>query len=51
MFWRILFFYVINLLLVGLIIPSNSDVLLGSSGANTKASPFVYAIQLAGIKG
>jgi yeast amino acid transporter len=50
-FWRITFFYVINLLMVGMIVPSNSDVLLNSSGANTKASPFVYAIQLAGIKG
>jgi len=50
-FWRITFFYVVSLFIVGLIVPSNSDVLLGSSGANTKASPFVYAIQLAGIKG
>jgi len=49
-FWRISFFYIVNLLVLGLIVPSNSDVLLGSSGANTKASPFVYAIQLAGIK-
>ncbi|KAK4977351.1 hypothetical protein LTR66_010768 [Elasticomyces elasticus] len=50
-FWRITFFYVVGLFIVGLIVPSDSDVLLGSSGANTKASPFVYAIQLAGIKG
>jgi len=50
-FWRITFFYVVSLFIVGLIVPSNSDVLLGSSGANTKASPFVYAIQLAGVKG
>lgn len=49
-FWRITLFYVLNLLLVGLIVPSDSDVLLGSSGANTKASPFVLAIQLAGVK-
>ncbi|MCJ1411708.1 hypothetical protein MMC19_005800 [Ptychographa xylographoides] len=50
-FWRITFFYVVSLFIVGLIVPSNSDVLLGSSGANTKASPFVYAIQLANING
>lgn len=50
-FYRITFFYVVCLLIIGLIVPSNSDVLLNSSGANTKASPFVYAIQLAGIKG
>jgi yeast amino acid transporter len=50
-FWRITFFYVVNLFILGLLVPSNSDVLLGSSGANTKASPFVYAIKLAGVKG
>ena len=49
-FWRISFFYVVNLFILGLIVPSDSDVLLGSSGANTKASPFVLAITLAGIK-
>lgn len=42
---------VVNLFMVGLIVPSNSDFLLGSSGANTKASPFVVAIQNAGVKG
>lgn len=50
-FWRISFFYVVNLFILGLIYPSNSDSLIGSSGANTKASPFVLAIQLAGVKG
>ncbi len=50
-FWRITFFYVISLFIVGLIVPSNSDQLLGSSGADTKASPFVLAIKMAGIKG
>ncbi|OCL02024.1 high-affinity amino acid transporter [Glonium stellatum] len=50
-FWRITFFYVVNLFILGLIVPSSSDVLLGSSGANTKASPFVLAIQMAGVHG
>lgn len=50
-FWRITFFYVVSLFIVGLILPSDDPSLLGSSGANTKASPFVLAIQLAGIKG
>ncbi len=50
-FWRITFFYVISLFIVGLIVPSDSDQLLGSSGADTKASPFVLAIKIAGIKG
>lgn len=51
MFWRISFFYVLGLFILGLVVPSDSDVLLNSSGANTKASPFVLAIELAGIKG
>ncbi|KAF2488294.1 amino acid permease [Lophium mytilinum] len=50
-FWRITFFYVVNLFILGLIVPASSEVLLGSSGANTKASPFVLAITLAGVKG
>ncbi|KAF1979037.1 high-affinity amino acid transporter [Bimuria novae-zelandiae CBS 107.79] len=50
-FWRIFFFYVVNLFILGLIVPASSDVLLGSSGANTKASPFVLAITMAGVKG
>jgi amino acid transporter len=41
----------VNLFILGLILPSNSTVLLGSSGANTKASPFVLAIELAGVHG
>ena len=50
-FWRITFFYVVNLFIVGLIVPSDSEDLLGSSGGNTKASPFVLAIVYAGVKG
>ena len=50
-FWRITTFYVLSLFLVGLILPSDNPSLIGSSGANTKASPFVLAIQAAGIKG
>lgn len=49
-FWRIAFFYIVNLFILGLIIKSSDERLLGSSGANTKASPFVLAIQDAGIK-
>ena len=49
-FWRICFFYIVNLFIVGLIVSSDDKRLLGSSGANTKASPFVFAIQDAGIK-
>lgn len=49
-FWRIFLFYILNVFILGLVVPSDSDVLLGASGANTKASPFVLAAQLAGIK-
>ncbi|KAH8890922.1 amino-acid permease inda1 [Thozetella sp. PMI_491] len=48
-FWRIAFFYVVNLFILGLIMPADDERLFGSSGANTKASPFVLAIQDAGI--
>lgn len=47
--WRILIFYVVNLALVGLIVPSNSP-LYQLEGADSRHSPFVIAIQLAGIK-
>lgn len=49
-FFRICFFYVVNLFVVGLIVRADDPRLLGSHGANTKASPFVFAIQDAGIK-
>ncbi|KAJ5695187.1 hypothetical protein N7536_005599 [Penicillium majusculum] len=50
-FWRIMVFYVLGTFIVGMIVPSNADWLLGASGANTKASPFVVSIQNAGISG
>lgn len=50
-FWRIAFFYIISLFVLGLILPSDDPSLLGASGANTKASPFVLAIQKAGVAG
>ncbi|KIW71848.1 hypothetical protein PV04_00080 [Phialophora macrospora] len=50
-FWRIAGFYVVSLLIMGLIVPNSSPDLLNSHGANTKASPFVLAIKYAGVKG
>jgi len=41
---------VLSLFLLGLIVPYTNDNLLNSSGANTKASPFVIAMNLANIK-
>lgn len=49
-FWRIAIFYIVNLFILGLILPYDDERLMGSSGANTKASPFVLAIQDAKIK-
>lgn len=48
-FWRILFFYVIGALAVGVICPSNDQNLLGS-GSSRAQSPWVIAINLAGIR-
>jgi len=50
-FWRISFFYVVNLFILGLIVPGNDPRLLGASNSNTKDSPFVIAITNAGVKG
>ncbi len=47
--WRITFFYVVLLLLVGLCISSNDKRLLNASSSNTKDSPFVIAIKNAHI--
>lgn len=47
--WRIAIFYVVSLLILGLIVPSDDPLLAKASGANTKYSPFVRAMTLAGI--
>lgn len=53
--WRVTIFYIVNLLIVGLNVPHNSPQLLGSgdaassAGVSANASPFVLAIQDAGI--
>lgn len=49
-FWRITLFYIVSLTLVGLLVSSTDERLLsGSSSADAKASPFVIAIEDAGI--
>ena len=50
-FWRITLFYIVSLTLVGLLVPYNDPRLIGTSSADAKASPFVIAIQNAGIIG
>ncbi|KUI65775.1 General amino-acid permease GAP1 [Cytospora mali] len=50
-FWRISLFYILALTLVGLLVPFDDSRLLGSkSVADSSASPFVLAIQDAGIQ-
>lgn len=49
--WRIAGVYVLSSLIIGIIVPNASPELLGAYGANTKASPFVLAFQIAGVKG
>ncbi|KAI4110185.1 MAG: hypothetical protein L6R37_000078 [Teloschistes peruensis] len=50
-FWRICLFYIVSLLLVGLLVPYTDPRLIGQSSVDAKASPFVIAIRDAGIKG
>lgn len=51
-FWRITLFYMVSLTLVGLLVPYNQGQLLnGTSSADASASPFVIAIESAGISG
>ncbi|CEJ85752.1 Putative General amino-acid permease GAP1 [[Torrubiella] hemipterigena] len=49
-FWRITLFYIVALTLVGLLVPYNDPRLLGESSSDAKASPFVIAIEEAGIQ-
>jgi yeast amino acid transporter len=49
-FWRITLFYMVSLSIVGCLVPYNNPQLLnGTSSVDVKASPFVIAIQNAGI--
>ncbi|KAF2838344.1 amino-acid permease inda1 [Patellaria atrata CBS 101060] len=47
-FWRILFFYVLGSLAIGVLVPSNEEKLL-KGGAGAARSPWVIAIYRAGI--
>ncbi|KAF7557662.1 hypothetical protein G7046_g5990 [Stylonectria norvegica] len=50
-FWRITLFYIVALALVGLLVPYDDPRLVGGdSDADAKASPFVIAIEEAGIQ-
>ncbi|KAF8902381.1 general amino acid permease 1 [Gymnopilus junonius] len=50
-FWRILVFYVLGILMIGMLVAYNDDNLLSLQGNDTAASsPFVIAFTRAGIK-
>ena len=49
-FWRITLFYIVSLTIIGLLVPYDEPRLVGQSSADAKASPFVIAIENAGIK-
>lgn len=50
-FWRITLFYIVALTIIGLLVPYNHPELLGAkSVADASASPFVIAIESAGIQ-
>ncbi|WPK22831.1 hypothetical protein PUMCH_000048 [Australozyma saopauloensis] len=49
-FVRIIFFYLGSLTFVGLLVPYNSDRLLGAHSSASAASPYVLAAQLHGVK-
>lgn len=48
-FYRVFFFYVLSILIVGMIVPYDSEALSNSTGT-AASSPFVIAFRLAGIK-
>ncbi|KAI9744809.1 MAG: glyceraldehyde-3-phosphate dehydrogenase 1 [Claussenomyces sp. TS43310] len=48
-FWRITLFYIVSLTLIGLNVPYTDPRLLQEGSANAAASPFVIAIEDAGI--
>ena len=51
-FWRICLFYIVSLTLIGLLVPHTDSRLIGStSQVDAHASPFVIAINNAGLRG
>lgn len=50
-FWRICLFYMVSLTIVSVLVPYGDARLLGADGGGAKASPFVIAINNAGISG
>jgi lysine-specific permease len=49
-FWRILFFYVLSMLIMCFLIPYNNTLLINASTSNIGASPFTIVFKMAGLK-
>ncbi|KAF2488803.1 AAT family amino acid transporter [Lophium mytilinum] len=49
-FWRICLFYMVSLTIVGCLVPYDDPHLIGASSSDANASPFVIAVNNAGIK-
>ncbi|KAG6369107.1 amino acid permease/ SLC12A domain-containing protein [Boletus reticuloceps] len=47
--FRLIFFYIASVIVVGMVVPSNNQALL-RPGASAAQSPFVIAFQMAGVK-
>ncbi|KAH7336397.1 amino acid transporter-like protein [Rhexocercosporidium sp. MPI-PUGE-AT-0058] len=50
-FWRIALFYIVSITIIGLLVPYTDSRLIGRNNVDSKASPFIIAIQSAGIQG
>jgi amino acid transporter len=50
-FWRIAIFYVVSIAIVGLLVPYTEPKLINPNNISAKASPFIIAIESAGIQG
>lgn len=50
MIYRILLVFLTSITLIGFLVPWNSDKLMGSGGSATKASPYVLAASLHGVR-
>ncbi|QSZ29500.1 hypothetical protein DSL72_004014 [Monilinia vaccinii-corymbosi] len=51
-FWRVVLFYILSVIIIGLLVPYNSPSLLhDGNGDHLPPSPFIIAIQSAGITG
>ncbi len=50
-FWRIVFFYMLSLTVIGCLVPYTETRLIAESSGDSAASPFVLAIKNAGVNG